>query len=51
MINYEGSIAEQYELSPQLMAAETEWRQAFIEEMRLLINVEQMPEKLRDKFI
>jgi len=33
------------------MVAETEWRQAFIEEMRLLIGIEQMPEKLRDKFL
>jgi hypothetical protein len=51
IINYEGSLAEQYELKAQLMVAETEWRQAFIEEMRLLIGIERMPEKLRDKFL
>ena len=33
------------------MVAETEWRKAFIKEMRLLIGIEQMPEKLRNYFM
>jgi membrane carboxypeptidase/penicillin-binding protein len=33
------------------MVAETEWRQTFIEEMRMLISIEQMPEKLKNQFM
>jgi len=51
IFNYETNLAEQFEFREQLMIAETEWRQAFINEMRLLIGIEQMPEKLRNQFM
>jgi hypothetical protein len=51
IFNYEANLAEQYELREQLMETETEWRKAFIKEMRLLIGIEQMPEKLRNYFM
>lgn len=41
----EADLAEKTELRAKLLSAEKLWRKAFMEEMRLLIGIELMPQE------
>ena len=51
ILRHELIQAEQDEFRKQLLQAEELWKQAFIDEMRLLIGIELMPQERRNQFM
>ena len=48
ILKYEAELSEQTDLQSKLLKAEKMWRRAFIDEMRLLIGIEFMPQERKN---
>jgi hypothetical protein len=48
ILKFEAELAERTDLQGKLAQAETMWRRAFMDEMRLLIGIEAMPQERKN---